>query len=169
MQTRNCSAALKPSAIVGEKRNSLICNNAIIILSCRDDWQNWVPSVSGNYSAVDTFLDVPVDAVRQRIYQGCAFFGEIFFRRRTAFELFTPTFDRSYRNGVPRAIFGKCDSLTEKRQNFATKRFTRAITHVFPPSFTEIGRMRGIHDEKIEKVSSWSLSPALPSMASVRL
>jgi len=31
-QTRNCSGTLKPTAIVGEKRSSLLCNTALIIL-----------------------------------------------------------------------------------------------------------------------------------------
>jgi len=38
-----------------------------------------VPSVSGGYSAVDTFSDDQIKAIQQRTCQGCASAGSAFF------------------------------------------------------------------------------------------
>ena len=48
-----------------------------------------VPSVSGGYSAADTFSD-RIDAVRQRTCQGWVFACVNVFRRHPVFDLLTP-------------------------------------------------------------------------------
>ena len=66
------------------------------------------------------------------------------------FKLLTPKFTEA----TEKSFFEKSDRVTENFQNFAKKRFTRILTHIFLPSFAEIGkaeltkRVHGIHQEK---------------------
>ena len=70
-----------------------------------------VPSVSGCYSASDTFLDDRIDAIRQRTCQGRAFaWWPVFFRRRTVYKLLTPEVRRK---GAQKIIFGEKRPLVD--------------------------------------------------------
>ena len=124
LSTTNCSATLKPTAIVGEKA----CFNV--------DWQTGTPSIYGGYSAADTFLDDRIDAIRQRTYLPSV----SVLRHRTVYELLTSKVYRS--SGTPKSVFG------------GGKRFTSIRILVFLPSFVEIHKaeltkpLRGVYHEK---------------------
>jgi len=70
IQTTSCSGTLKPTAIVGKKRNSLKWNTAINNTNERyapeaaaTKGKMKLPSISGGYSTGDSFLDDWIDAI----------------------------------------------------------------------------------------------------------
>ena len=105
-----------------------------------------MPSVSGGYSAADTFSDDRIDAILQRTCQGCAFAGQVFIDVIPFLSYLPPKFTEA----TEKSVFLE---KTENFRNFDTKGFVRTLLHVFMSSFTEVGRaevtkwVHGIHHE----------------------
>ena len=89
-----------------------------------------VPSLSSSYSAVDTFSDDRIGAVRQRTCQGCAFAWLTFF----GVVPFLSYCSQSSLKVPKNQFLEKSDPLIEKLKNFVTKGFMWTMVYLFLPS-----------------------------------